>query len=198
MQMDPQGWIPLAVISNFNRVRMLTPNLLLIIESLADSKIVEVSADMNFLRAKETWTQWVAAQPPVAAQSKGTIAATGADVVPMVTSSTGEATPQLPAVTTQPLMAGGTNAAAALASPVAAAAAAAAAASSLSRSKPAATAAPPPRRPVKSGDDDDAADEEEDLFEMDEDQVGREHCIDNGGQATFIHHSVSYFLDSHS
>ena len=32
--MDENGWIPLAIIANFNRVRMLTPNLVLIVESL--------------------------------------------------------------------------------------------------------------------------------------------------------------------
>lgn len=41
-KMDEAGWIPMPVIANFNRVRMLTPDLMLITDALKTSDIVEV------------------------------------------------------------------------------------------------------------------------------------------------------------
>lgn len=61
-KMDPQGWIPMALIANFNRVRMLTPDLFLIVEALRTSHVVEVNKDGLLVRAKDTWQQWVLPQ----------------------------------------------------------------------------------------------------------------------------------------
>jgi la-related protein 1 len=57
--MDEQGWIPLAIIANFNRVRMLTPNMMLIVEALKESSLVEVALDSAYVRAKGTWKTWI-------------------------------------------------------------------------------------------------------------------------------------------
>lgn len=57
--MDNQGWIPVAVVANFNRVRMLTPDMMLIIEAVRESPLVEVSVDGAYLRAKGTWDKWI-------------------------------------------------------------------------------------------------------------------------------------------
>lgn len=58
-KMNGQGWIPLHLIASFNRVRMLTPDPLVIIASLANSALVEVSADQLYLRPKQQWEPWV-------------------------------------------------------------------------------------------------------------------------------------------
>ena len=58
-KMDEKGWIPLAVVANFNRVRMLTPDMMLIVEAMRDSPIVEVAKDSAYLRARETWESWI-------------------------------------------------------------------------------------------------------------------------------------------
>ncbi|KAG1669191.1 hypothetical protein FOA52_001442 [Chlamydomonas sp. UWO 241] len=58
-KMDDHGWIPLAVIANFNRVRMLTPDMMLIAEAVRDAPCVEVSLDAAYLRAKDDWDKWV-------------------------------------------------------------------------------------------------------------------------------------------
>lgn len=58
-KMDEKGWIPLAVVAQFNRVRMLTPDYSLIVDALRESKLVEVSKDMSMLRAKDTWEKWI-------------------------------------------------------------------------------------------------------------------------------------------
>ena len=58
-KMDDAGWIPVVVIANFNRVRMLTPDLMLIVDSLKDSSIVEVSKDNAYIRARENHAMWV-------------------------------------------------------------------------------------------------------------------------------------------
>lgn len=47
------------MVANFNRVRMLTPDHSLILESLRDSSVVEMAPDGQLLRAKDTWQQWV-------------------------------------------------------------------------------------------------------------------------------------------
>lgn len=58
-KMDEDGFIPLAVIASFNRVRMLTPDPLIIVEALEDSETVETSKDREFLRARSNYVQWV-------------------------------------------------------------------------------------------------------------------------------------------
>lgn len=57
--MSEGGWIPAAVIANFNRVRMLTPDLAVIISSLHSSSVVELSPDGALMRARENWQNWV-------------------------------------------------------------------------------------------------------------------------------------------
>ncbi|GIL71970.1 hypothetical protein Vretifemale_2399, partial [Volvox reticuliferus] len=58
-KMDDNGWIPLAVVANFNRVRILTLDWTLIVDAMSDSPIVEVSSDSTMLRARENWDRWV-------------------------------------------------------------------------------------------------------------------------------------------
>jgi len=70
-QMDKDGWIPAAVISGFNRVRMLTPDATLVLESLAESVEVEISADNAKLRKKEDWKSWILPPNQNAADNNG-------------------------------------------------------------------------------------------------------------------------------
>lgn len=58
-KMNDEGWISLHVIASFNRVRMLTPDLAMIMESLAGSASVELSPDNLFIRPKQNHQQWV-------------------------------------------------------------------------------------------------------------------------------------------
>ncbi|KAL6774579.1 hypothetical protein ACKKBG_A25545 [Auxenochlorella protothecoides x Auxenochlorella symbiontica] len=58
-KMDGEGWIPVRAIAAFNRVRMLTPEPGLIAQAMQSSTVVEVSADLLSLRARENWQQWV-------------------------------------------------------------------------------------------------------------------------------------------
>jgi la-related protein 1 len=58
-KMDTQGWIPLTTVAGFNRVRMLTPDLVVVTEALAGSAVVELSPDLLRIRAKENPQQWV-------------------------------------------------------------------------------------------------------------------------------------------
>lgn len=58
-KMNDEGWISLHVIASFNRVRMLTPDLAMIMEALAGSASVELSPDNLFIRPKQNHQQWV-------------------------------------------------------------------------------------------------------------------------------------------
>lgn len=58
-KMDADGWVEMATIAAFNRVRMLTPDLSIIARSLEMSPIIEISPDGLFLRAKEGHQKWV-------------------------------------------------------------------------------------------------------------------------------------------
>ena len=58
-KMDAHGWVELAVIAAFNRVRMLTPDLTIIYSALSSSPVVELSDDGMFLRARDGYEQWV-------------------------------------------------------------------------------------------------------------------------------------------
>lgn len=55
--MDGQGFIPVSVIANFNRVRMLTPNPMFILDALWNSTIVEVQGDK--IRKRDDWAKWL-------------------------------------------------------------------------------------------------------------------------------------------
>lgn len=55
--MDEQGFIPVAVIANFNRVRMLAPNAAFILDALWNSMVVEVQGDR--IRKRDDWAKWL-------------------------------------------------------------------------------------------------------------------------------------------
>ncbi len=58
-KMNEEGWIALHVIASFNRVRMLTPDLAMIMEALTDSSTVELSGDNLFIRPRAGYQQWI-------------------------------------------------------------------------------------------------------------------------------------------
>ncbi|GAX78278.1 hypothetical protein CEUSTIGMA_g5720.t1 [Chlamydomonas eustigma] len=167
-KMDEQGWIPLAIIANFNRVRMLTPNMMLIVEALKESTLVEVAPDSAYVRAKGTWETWIlppqqrdlahnpvsssTSRPPTSTAGDGTISA-ASDTAPASTSVAPAAvvTPSIHVSSTSLIAAasqpgsGGPGVSSILPIPSAALGA-------------------------SGGKGDDDIEEEEDLFEMDEDQ----------------------------
>ena len=53
--MNDEGWIAGSVIAGFNRVRMLTPDLAVIVSALADSATVEVASNGLSFRPRENW-----------------------------------------------------------------------------------------------------------------------------------------------
>ncbi|PIA27804.1 hypothetical protein AQUCO_07500018v1 [Aquilegia coerulea] len=56
--MDAQGWVPLSVIADFNRVKQLVNNNIpLIVESVRNSTIVEVQD--NKIRKRNDWMNWI-------------------------------------------------------------------------------------------------------------------------------------------
>ncbi|KAI5402781.1 hypothetical protein KIW84_050399 [Lathyrus oleraceus] len=57
LQMDEQGWVPISVIANFPRVKSLTSNIELILDSLRTSSLVEVHGDK--LRRRNDWMRWL-------------------------------------------------------------------------------------------------------------------------------------------
>ncbi|TKY75272.1 La-related protein 1B [Spatholobus suberectus] len=55
--MDEQGWVPINLIASFPRVRSLTSNIKLILDSLRTSTVVEVQGDK--LRRRNEWIKWL-------------------------------------------------------------------------------------------------------------------------------------------
>lgn len=53
--MDANGWVPLSVVANFTRVRMLTDQPQQIVTCLAVSQVVEASPNNTALRPRENW-----------------------------------------------------------------------------------------------------------------------------------------------
>lgn len=60
VRMDEEGWIPLPVIANFNRVRRITMgyDTKFILDALRNSQILEIREDEK-VRRKGDWQQWV-------------------------------------------------------------------------------------------------------------------------------------------
>ena len=56
-QMDSEGFVPLSLVANFNRVRYLTTDLELIKEALRSSNEIELSGDR--IRRKDDWATWI-------------------------------------------------------------------------------------------------------------------------------------------
>ncbi|XP_061366010.1 la-related protein 1C-like [Gastrolobium bilobum] len=55
--MDEQGWVPITLIANFPRVKSLTSNIQLILDSLRTSTTLEVQGDK--LRRQNDWMRWL-------------------------------------------------------------------------------------------------------------------------------------------
>ncbi|KAI8339680.1 hypothetical protein BC941DRAFT_393993 [Chlamydoabsidia padenii] len=72
-KMDNMGYIDLAVLANFNRVKGLSTDLALIRNALAPSQVVEVTPE-NKIRKREGWEMWVL--PPRSDQTTGTTTTT--------------------------------------------------------------------------------------------------------------------------
>ncbi|KAK9818454.1 hypothetical protein WJX74_003841 [Apatococcus lobatus] len=60
-KMDSDGWIPLAIIAGFNRVRVMTSDVALIAAALLNSLVAELSPDALMVRPKDNPGQWVLA-----------------------------------------------------------------------------------------------------------------------------------------
>jgi hypothetical protein len=56
-KMDAQGFIPISVIANFNRVRMLTEDGTVILDALQKSSVVELQGDK--VRRRHGWVNWL-------------------------------------------------------------------------------------------------------------------------------------------
>jgi hypothetical protein len=86
--MDVAGWIPLGVISGFNRIRMMTPEPVLVLEAIKGSATVEVEAvggaEGHRLRKMAGWEEWVMSEAErsgaAAAQAAASAAAQGGNV----------------------------------------------------------------------------------------------------------------------
>jgi len=57
--MDSEGWVPLELVSNFNRIRTLTSDPSFIAASLKNSNDVEVNATNDKVRKKVDWQIWL-------------------------------------------------------------------------------------------------------------------------------------------
>lgn len=70
VRMDDEGWIPISVISNFNRVKNIIGNLdaKFILDTVRSSQVVEIREDEK-VRRKGDWQQWVF-PPEVLIQNK--------------------------------------------------------------------------------------------------------------------------------
>ncbi|EEF52768.1 lupus la ribonucleoprotein, putative [Ricinus communis] len=55
--MDDQGWVPITLIASFNRVRKMTNDIHLVLDSLRTSTFLEVQDDK--VRRRNDWTQWI-------------------------------------------------------------------------------------------------------------------------------------------
>ncbi|KAK4854357.1 hypothetical protein QYF36_022704 [Acer negundo] len=55
--MDDQGWVPIKLIAGFNKVKLLTSNIRLILDALQGSMVVEVKGDK--IRRRNDWIRWI-------------------------------------------------------------------------------------------------------------------------------------------
>ncbi|KAJ7966904.1 La-related protein 1C-like [Quillaja saponaria] len=65
--MDDQGWVPITLIASFPRVRSLTSNPQLILDSLRTSTVVEVQGEK--MRRRNEWTKWLPSSGQLSTES---------------------------------------------------------------------------------------------------------------------------------
>eukprot|EP00124_Ichthyophonus_hoferi_P003797 Ihof_evm1s355 gene=Ihof_evmTU1s355 len=70
-QMTDQGFIPVAFVAGFNRVRIMTNDLEMVVESLKDSEKVQLSPDLFFMRRKTDWKHWLVPKSEEMVTAKG-------------------------------------------------------------------------------------------------------------------------------
>ncbi|KAG0282892.1 La ribonucleoprotein domain member 1B [Linnemannia gamsii] len=56
-QMDTQGFVPLSLVANFNRVKSLTTDHALIKDTIKDSSVIELNGDN--IRKRSDWATWI-------------------------------------------------------------------------------------------------------------------------------------------
>ncbi|KAL5707802.1 hypothetical protein ACHQM5_018663 [Ranunculus cassubicifolius] len=66
--MDDQGWVSIAKIADFNRVKSMTTSIPFILDALQASSMVEVQGDR--VRRRDDWSKWVVTSGPHMSSSK--------------------------------------------------------------------------------------------------------------------------------
>ncbi|XP_018446257.1 la-related protein 1A isoform X1 [Raphanus sativus] len=66
--MDEQGWVPIKIIADFKRVKMMTTDVEFIVYALGYSKSVEVLGEK--IRRRDEWSKWVPASKRSASEEK--------------------------------------------------------------------------------------------------------------------------------
>ncbi|TXG62235.1 hypothetical protein EZV62_013598 [Acer yangbiense] len=56
-KMDDEGWVPIKLVAGFNKVKLLTSNIRLILDALRGSMVVEVRGDK--IRRRNDWIKWI-------------------------------------------------------------------------------------------------------------------------------------------
>ncbi|KAJ2860741.1 hypothetical protein GGH94_005333 [Coemansia aciculifera] len=69
-QMDPDGFVPLTLISGFNRLKAVTTDSELIRGALVDSEIVELSDSQDRVRKRGDWATWLFPKQEVVQQQQ--------------------------------------------------------------------------------------------------------------------------------
>lgn len=64
-KMNEEGWVPVALLASFNRIKEMTPDPTIVLDAIATSSKVELDAQGTHLRVTGNWQKWVlAGQPP--------------------------------------------------------------------------------------------------------------------------------------
>ncbi|KAI8097489.1 uncharacterized protein BX664DRAFT_276251 [Halteromyces radiatus] len=85
-QMDKNGFIDLAFLANFNRVKGLSTDLSLIRDALTQSQVVEVTSD-NKIRKREGWEMWILPPRPSANNNNNNTTTTSTTTTTTTTST---------------------------------------------------------------------------------------------------------------
>lgn len=57
-KMNEEGWVPIAEIAGFPRVRNMTTDMTIILEAVTASTVIEIHSDSTHIRLREGWQPW--------------------------------------------------------------------------------------------------------------------------------------------
>lgn len=81
-KMNDEGWVPIADIAGFPRMRSITADMAIILEAINTSSVIEIHPDSQHVRLRDGWADWPIQRANGSMQAMGAAQAMGGAAFP--------------------------------------------------------------------------------------------------------------------